>query len=58
MKPTPELMALCLAAVMQNPDMQAWVKDHECLPGHGGAIGLWTRLAAEYAEALVQRAKS
>jgi hypothetical protein len=51
-KPSPELMASCLVALMQNPDMIKWVREHEFNPGEGGAIGLWTRLAREYAEAL------
>lgn len=56
MRPTPELMASCLAALMQNPDTRAWVAERAGQPGKGGEIGIWTQLAYEYAESLMHAA--
>lgn len=57
MKPTPELMASVLAALMQNPDIRAWVEDRARAPGSGGQMALWTALAYEYAESFLQATK-
>ncbi len=46
-------MASVLAALMQNPDIRAWVEDRAQAPGSGGQIGLWTQLAYEYASSLL-----
>lgn len=44
----------CLAALMSNPHIRDWVMEESLLPGSGGQIGVWTKLAKEYVEEIIK----
>jgi hypothetical protein len=55
-KPTTVMMAACLPALMQNAEMNRWVRDvctqRGKMAGGSEPKDIWARLAYDYAEAL------